>query len=147
VRLLYLLEREGWDSTPNWDGVLSLGEQQRLGMVSINWQATFIFHFICESNSFIFCSKPVCFSSILSSASLTSAPSILSVVILFRLFQNFLVNTVCKLITAGQFFVDCSATIVDVEEQLATNMGITVITSSHLSAWIIPATARNFLYW
>jgi hypothetical protein len=26
-------------------------------------------------------------------------------------------------------------------------MGITVITSSHLSAWIIPATARNFLYW
>ena len=34
VRLVYLLEREGWDSTPNWEDVLSLGEQQRLGMVS-----------------------------------------------------------------------------------------------------------------
>ncbi|PKA66791.1 ABC transporter D family member 1 [Apostasia shenzhenica] len=35
VRLVYLLEREGWDSTPNWEDVLSLGEQQRLGMVSV----------------------------------------------------------------------------------------------------------------
>lgn len=34
VRLVYLLEREGWDATPNWEDVLSLGEQQRLGMVS-----------------------------------------------------------------------------------------------------------------
>ena len=35
----------------------------------------------------------------------------------------------------------CSATSVDVEEhlyKLATNMGITVITSSQVSAWIIP---------
>ncbi|XP_066356803.1 ABC transporter D family member 1-like [Miscanthus floridulus] len=35
VRLLYLLEREGWDSTPNWEDVLSLGEQQRLGMARL----------------------------------------------------------------------------------------------------------------
>lgn len=36
VRLNYLLEREGgsWDSNKNWEDVLSLGEQQRLGMVS-----------------------------------------------------------------------------------------------------------------
>jgi ABC-type uncharacterized transport system fused permease/ATPase subunit len=34
VRLVYLLEREGWDATPNWEDILSLGEQQRLGMVS-----------------------------------------------------------------------------------------------------------------
>uniref|UniRef100_A0A0E0JU24 ABC transporter domain-containing protein n=1 Tax=Oryza punctata TaxID=4537 RepID=A0A0E0JU24_ORYPU len=32
VRLVYLLEREGWDATPNWEDILSLGEQQRLGM-------------------------------------------------------------------------------------------------------------------
>ncbi|VAH12465.1 unnamed protein product [Triticum turgidum subsp. durum] len=75
VRLVYLLEREGWDSTPNWEDVLSLGEQQRLGMVA-------------------------CSSTIQNSASSTSAQS---------------------------------ATSVDVEEhlyRLATNMGITVITSS-----------------
>ncbi|KAL6624578.1 hypothetical protein ACP70R_031899 [Stipagrostis hirtigluma subsp. patula] len=35
VRLVYLLEREGWDSTPNWEDVLSLGEQQRLGMARL----------------------------------------------------------------------------------------------------------------
>uniref|UniRef100_A0A452XLB2 ABC transmembrane type-1 domain-containing protein n=1 Tax=Aegilops tauschii subsp. strangulata TaxID=200361 RepID=A0A452XLB2_AEGTS len=40
VRLVYLLEREGWDSTPNWEDVLSLGEQQRLGMVSVNSTAS-----------------------------------------------------------------------------------------------------------
>lgn len=36
VRLSYLLEREevGWDANLNWEDVLSLGEQQRLGMVS-----------------------------------------------------------------------------------------------------------------
>lgn len=34
VRLVYLLEREGWDATANWEDVLSLGEQQRLGMVN-----------------------------------------------------------------------------------------------------------------
>ncbi|RLN21705.1 hypothetical protein C2845_PM07G36040 [Panicum miliaceum] len=27
-----LREREGWDATPNWEDILSLGEQQRLGM-------------------------------------------------------------------------------------------------------------------
>lgn len=39
VRLSYLLEREknGWDANLNWEDILSLGEQQRLGMV-------------CESN-------------------------------------------------------------------------------------------------
>jgi len=35
VRLVYLLEREDWDATPNWEDILSLGEQQRLGMVSV----------------------------------------------------------------------------------------------------------------
>ncbi|XP_020156677.1 ABC transporter D family member 1-like [Aegilops tauschii subsp. strangulata] len=35
VRLVYLLEREGWDSTPNWEDILSLGEQQRLGMARL----------------------------------------------------------------------------------------------------------------
>jgi len=35
VKLIYLLEREGGlGATRNWDDVLSLGEQQRLGMVS-----------------------------------------------------------------------------------------------------------------
>ena len=35
VRLNYLLEREesGWDAILNWEDILSLGEQQRLGMV------------------------------------------------------------------------------------------------------------------
>lgn len=38
VRLIYLLEREeaGWDANPNWEDILSLGEQQRLGMVRLN---------------------------------------------------------------------------------------------------------------
>ncbi|XP_077248712.1 ABC transporter D family member 1-like [Tasmannia lanceolata] len=37
VRLIYLLEREaeGWDATPNWEDILSLGEQQRLGMARL----------------------------------------------------------------------------------------------------------------
>lgn len=35
VKLVYLLEREGgWDANQNWEDILSLGEQQRLGMVS-----------------------------------------------------------------------------------------------------------------
>lgn len=36
VRLNYLLEREedGLDANLNWEDILSLGEQQRLGMVS-----------------------------------------------------------------------------------------------------------------
>lgn len=36
VRLSYLLERVevGWDADLNWEDTLSLGEQQRLGMVS-----------------------------------------------------------------------------------------------------------------
>lgn len=37
VRLVYLLERDGsgWDASTNWEDILSLGEQQRLGMVSL----------------------------------------------------------------------------------------------------------------
>eukprot|EP00262_Sarcandra_glabra_P018238 TRINITY_DN6477_c0_g2_i1.p1 TRINITY_DN6477_c0_g2~~TRINITY_DN6477_c0_g2_i1.p1 ORF type:complete len:624 (+),score=92.76 TRINITY_DN6477_c0_g2_i1:1-1872(+) len=37
VRLIYLLEREkeGWDASLNWEDVLSLGEQQRLGMARL----------------------------------------------------------------------------------------------------------------
>ncbi|ONK71128.1 uncharacterized protein A4U43_C04F5000 [Asparagus officinalis] len=37
VRLVYLLERDeqGWDACPNWEDVLSLGEQQRLGMARL----------------------------------------------------------------------------------------------------------------
>eukprot|EP00249_Psilotum_nudum_P023443 c28874_g1_i1 orf=721-4785(+) len=36
VRLVYLLEREGgWDATANWEDMLSLGEQQRLGMARL----------------------------------------------------------------------------------------------------------------
>ncbi|CAM0958523.1 unnamed protein product [Alopecurus aequalis] len=81
VRLVYLLEREGWDSTPNWEDVLSLGEQQRLGM------ARLFFHH-----------------------------------------PKFGILDECT-----------NATSVDVEEhlyRLATNMGITVITSSQRPALI-----------
>lgn len=37
VRLTYLLEREegGWDANLNWEDILSLGEQQRLGMARL----------------------------------------------------------------------------------------------------------------
>ncbi|XP_042419825.1 ABC transporter D family member 1-like isoform X2 [Zingiber officinale] len=35
VRLVYLLEREGWDAIANWEEVLSLGEQQRLGVARL----------------------------------------------------------------------------------------------------------------
>ncbi|KAF3485322.1 hypothetical protein F2Q69_00058006 [Brassica cretica] len=37
VRLVYLLERDesGWDATTNWEDILSLGEQQRLGMARL----------------------------------------------------------------------------------------------------------------
>ncbi|KAI8032142.1 ABC transporter D family member 1 [Camellia lanceoleosa] len=36
VKLLYLLEREGgWDANKNWEDILSLGEQQRLGMARL----------------------------------------------------------------------------------------------------------------
>ncbi|XP_010277351.1 PREDICTED: ABC transporter D family member 1 [Nelumbo nucifera] len=36
VRLIYLLEREGgWDASVNWEDILSLGEQQRLGMARL----------------------------------------------------------------------------------------------------------------
>lgn len=36
VKLVYLLQREesGWDAVVNWEDILSLGEQQRLGMVN-----------------------------------------------------------------------------------------------------------------
>lgn len=52
VRLVYLLEREGWDSTPNWEDVLSLGEQQRLGMVSVNSPASCANCRVCPLNIF-----------------------------------------------------------------------------------------------
>lgn len=83
VRLVYLLDREkeGWDATPNWEDILSLGEQQRLGM------ARLFFH------------KP-----------------------------KFAILDECT-----------NATSVDVEEQLyklATEMGITFITSSQRPALI-----------
>jgi ABC-type uncharacterized transport system fused permease/ATPase subunit len=36
VRLTYLLDREGgWDASANWEDMLSLGEQQRLGMARL----------------------------------------------------------------------------------------------------------------
>lgn len=36
VKLVYLLEREGgWDASQNWEDILSLGEQQRLGMARL----------------------------------------------------------------------------------------------------------------
>lgn len=36
VRLVYLLDREGsWDAAANWEDMLSLGEQQRLGMARL----------------------------------------------------------------------------------------------------------------
>ncbi|KAL7588610.1 hypothetical protein Lser_V15G35633 [Lactuca serriola] len=36
VKLLYLFEREGrWDASQNWEDILSLGEQQRLGMARL----------------------------------------------------------------------------------------------------------------
>ncbi|XP_019437629.1 PREDICTED: ABC transporter D family member 1-like isoform X3 [Lupinus angustifolius] len=37
VRLIYLLERDerGWDAILNWEDILSLGEQQRLGMARL----------------------------------------------------------------------------------------------------------------
>lgn len=43
VRLIYLMERDdqGIDATLNWEDILSLGEQQRLGMV--NKQFLFLF--------------------------------------------------------------------------------------------------------
>lgn len=82
VRLVYLLEREGgWDVSLSWEDVLSLGEQQRLGM------ARLFFH------------KP-----------------------------KFAILDECT-----------NATSVDVEEhlyQLATDQGITVVTSSQRPALI-----------
>ncbi|XXG73583.1 hypothetical protein AAC387_Pa07g2478 [Persea americana] len=37
VKLVYLLQREesGWDAVVNWEDILSLGEQQRLGMARL----------------------------------------------------------------------------------------------------------------
>jgi len=115
-------------------------------MVGINWQTTFICSFfiffaieLIESHSVPFV-RLVCFSIILSLVSSTSAPStcchnaLLISCISFSLSLS---------ITVGpKFVLDCSATSVDVEEhlyRLATSMGITVITSSQVSIWTIPA--------
>lgn len=48
VKLIYLLEREGgWDANQNWEDILSLGEQQRLGMVRAQIQTS------CKLTSFV----------------------------------------------------------------------------------------------
>lgn len=45
VKLLYLFEREGrWDASQNWEDILSLGEQQRLGMVSFHHITSHHYH-------------------------------------------------------------------------------------------------------
>lgn len=83
VRLLYLLEREegGWDANLNWQDTLSLGEQQRLGMVSalacfqvMRWK--FGLHplmIVCSDN--FHCTRHVCSFTNPDLASLMSAPS------------------------------------------------------------------------
>lgn len=54
VRLSYLLERKGggWDANLNWEDTLSLGEQQRLGMVSKC--SMFNFCFLLEKDCFCY---------------------------------------------------------------------------------------------
>lgn len=63
VRLVYLLDREGgWDTTANWEDMLSLGEQQRLGMVSLKeslllvgrMRPSLLLNYVC-----IYCLLPV----------------------------------------------------------------------------------------
>lgn len=55
VKLVYLLEREGgWDANLNWEDILSLGEQQRLGMVSLIlelFQLLLIYLGLCEPDT------------------------------------------------------------------------------------------------
>jgi ABC-type uncharacterized transport system fused permease/ATPase subunit len=38
VKLSYLVEREGWMAEKKWSTVLSLGEQQRMGMARLFFQ-------------------------------------------------------------------------------------------------------------
>lgn len=65
VRLVYLLDREGgWDTTASWEDMLSLGEQQRLGMVCIA-QHIILFQFLplvvgasCSSCPFVLSRAP-----------------------------------------------------------------------------------------
>jgi hypothetical protein len=56
VRLVYLLEREGgWDASANWEDMLSLGEQQRLGMVVFEYPSTGgLQYFACKHISVIY---------------------------------------------------------------------------------------------
>lgn len=117
-------------------------------MVSINWQTTFICPFfiffaiqLIESLYVPFV-RLVYFSIILSLVSSTSAPSTCSVTMLFWFFA-FSFFYADQLLVGPKLLLDCSATSVDVEEhlyRLATSMGITVITSSQVSIWTIPAT-------
>ena len=88
VRLVYLLEREDWDATPNWEDILSLGEQQRLGMVSVIKTyiiLSCIYYWLKQMNisSFVlvlsgrncFVFRLVCSFTVLNMASSTNAPS------------------------------------------------------------------------
>ena len=66
----------------------------------------------------------------------------------FCFFHLFLFLFADQLLWVLKFILDCSATSVDVEEhlyKLATNMGITVITSSQVSARITPHDNVKFL--
>ncbi len=56
VKLVYLLEREGgWDASANWEDMLSLGEQQRLGMVVFEYPSTGgLQYFACKHISVIY---------------------------------------------------------------------------------------------
>ena len=55
VKLSYLAEREGWAAVKQWGTVLSLGEQQRMGMARLFFQkcAPPIYSYVCyfESSS------------------------------------------------------------------------------------------------
>jgi ABC-type uncharacterized transport system fused permease/ATPase subunit len=52
VRLVYLLEREGgWDALANWEDMLSLGEQQRLGMVVFEYPPQEVCNILLASTS------------------------------------------------------------------------------------------------
>ena len=140
---MYLLEREdqGWDASPNWEDILSLGEQQRLGMVSLG---DFTFHCILAPLPFC-CHKFIRFC--LPQARLFFHHPKFGILdectkyeFVMKLSQLFLLNNVVDNFVAWLsyylFTLLYSATSVDVEEhlyQLATEMGITFITSSQVN--------------